>query len=55
MEEKLIIISYKDEILDSWEGIFPSVFSELYITDNELNILDSLEFEAFVFVNVEFK
>lgn len=55
MDEKLIVISCQDEILDS----FPKVFSELglhfYCTHNGLNILSVMEFEAFVFVDVEFK
>lgn len=55
MEEKLIVISCQDIILDSFLGTLGFVNSSEYYINNGLNILDVLEFDAFVFVNVEFK
>lgn len=55
METKLIIISMEDDILDSFEKIYSPLGLHFYCEHNGLNVLDVLEFEAFVFVSVEFK
>lgn len=55
MDEKLIVISCQDEILDSYSKIFSELGLHFYCIHNSLNILDVLEFDAFVFVNVDFK
>ena len=55
MEEKLIIISIEDIILDSFIGTVGFVNSSEYYLNNHLECLNIMEFEAFVFVNVEFK
>lgn len=55
-DEKLIIISYQDEILDSFvRDANLNIGFGTYIINNGLEIIDILEFEAFVQVNVEFK
>jgi len=55
MEEKLIVISCQDETLDSFVKPMSELGLHFYSIHNNLNILGVLEFEAFVFVDVEFK
>lgn len=53
--EKLIIISYQNEILDTMIKPYSQLGLHFYCVHNQLNIVDVLEFEAFVYVDVEFK
>lgn len=53
MNEKLIVISTDGEILDSFVGTV-GYLSE-YSVNNKIELINIIEFEAFVFVDVEFK
>ena len=54
MEEKLIVISIYDEIVDSFVGTMDFVNSSDYYINNSLEPVDVLEFEAFIYVSVKF-
>lgn len=55
MDTKLIIIAIGEEILESFEKEFSNLGIHFYAIHNQLDILDILEFEAFVWVSVKFK
>lgn len=54
MDEKLIIISINDEIVDTIENLNPVELCH-YIIKNNLQMLELLVFDAFVYVICEWK
>ena len=55
MNDKLIIIMMNEEILDSFIKEFSELGLHFYLVHNSLNLVEWLEFEAFVIVCVKFK
>lgn len=55
MEEKLIIISIDDEIVDSFVGTVGFANSSEYYINNKLEPISVMEFDAFVFVDCEWR
>lgn len=53
--EKLIIIKFEEETLDSFSKEFSPLGLHFYCVHNGLKIISVLEFEAFVYVDVQFK
>ncbi len=55
MDEKLIVISIEDTIVDSFTKVFSPLGIHFYCIHNNLELVESLEFEGFVFVEAKFK
>lgn len=51
MEEKLIVISIDDETVDSFIKVPYNLGIYFYCVHNNLQLIDVMEFEAFVFVD----
>lgn len=54
MGEKLIIISCEDTIIDSFCRVFSGLGIHFYCVHNNVKLISAMEFEAFVFVEIEF-
>lgn len=55
MEEKLIIISIDDEIVDSFVRIPNDLGIHFYCIHNNIQYIETLEFDAFVFVEAKWR
>jgi hypothetical protein len=55
MDEKLIVISIEDEIVDSFIGTVGFANSSEYYLNNKIEPESVLEFEAFVFVDCKWR
>ena len=55
MDEKLIIVSIDNEVVDSFPKIFSPLGIHFYCVHNNINLIECLEFEAFVYVICEWR